>query len=707
MEIIKLVPLVNLVALAAIILYVLFKAKKDRSIIFFVLSLFSLALFELGSLLFFHYPYSFYGASLTLFSLALLPLVLIPMGQTLARAPTTRVSKAWLLFYALQLLIVVFVTLEIVAGRMIDWVTAILEQPVFLIEKQRRLVFLNTGVACIVTLICFENTLRNASKPQQERLRYIFISFLGVAFYFFYVSAQIVAASYLSQSLLLSGSVLIFPAISIIAYSLFRHPYWETTIFVSRRAIFGCLSFSAILLYLLVSGWLLTLLNAVQKSETSVTLPATLFLFIAVLLSFYLSPTLRKRLELFVTHNFFRNKHDYRDLWMQFSEKLGGSVILGDMLPKLSEFIADCIGVRQVVVWLSVPGSATFAIAHALDNPDPSTRRFNGSFTLSPRTEPAGLRDIFQVGNSGGSPAPDLFPLASRQLAELEVNYLLPVRKSGETLAWLGIGKPVGGENLEPEDVQLLTNIVNPLANLILTARLSSELLEAREWESFNRLASFVIHDLKNLATQQAIVLDNAKNLRHNADFLQDAFKTFAATTDKMISLIANLSVQRGHLVLHHQVVNIIDLLKQTIGDLKFEHRKEVRLTTEFPPQPSLVSGDPGLLEKAFTNILLNALQSLPDGKGLVHVKVSNPNGKILTAVSDSGCGISQEELRNLFRPFQSTKKGGMGVGLCHTRTIVESHGGHIRVDSEVNRGTMVEVEFPNHNSVAQEKALL
>ena len=102
------------------------------------------------------------------------------------------------------------------------------------------------------------------------------------------------------------------------------------------------------------------------------------------------------------------------------------------------------------------------------------------------------------------------------------------------------------------------------------------------------------------------------------------------------------------------------------------------------------------LLQKVFTNIVLNAIQSLPKGQGAVDISVgATVPGKIIAAIRDTGCGIPPEQLQNVFRPFQTTKERGMGIGLCHTRSIVEVHGGHIRIDSQVNRGTTVELEFP------------
>jgi signal transduction histidine kinase len=240
--------------------------------------------------------------------------------------------------------------------------------------------------------------------------------------------------------------------------------------------------------------------------------------------------------------------------------------------------------------------------------------------------------------------------------------------------------------------------VSNQLGHLILTHKLSEELLLAREWDSFNRFASFILHDLKNLATLQGMTLDNAKHLRDNPHFISDAFATFSQTTEKMINLIASLSVQRGQFSLKQQPVNILEVIAQTFDDLKIEQRNGVRVKTAFPPKNALgvISGDPELLQKAFTNLLLNAIQSLPKGEGAVEVTVSQePRGMITTSIRDNGCGIAPERLESLFRPFQTTKEKGLGIGLCHTRSIIEVHGGQIRIESQLNAGTRVEVELP------------
>ena len=109
-----------------------------------------------------------------------------------------------------------------------------------------------------------------------------------------------------------------------------------------------------------------------------------------------------------------------------------------------------------------------------------------------------------------------------------------------------------------------------------------------------------------------------------------------------------------------------------------------------------MILGNRESLKKVFTNILLNAIQSLPNGEGCIDIAVgANHPRQVIATIRDTGCGIAPEQLEHIFHPFWSTKAYGMGIGLHHARSIVQIHGGQMRIDSQQNRGTTVELEFP------------
>jgi putative PEP-CTERM system histidine kinase len=688
----------NLAFLFGLLIYLTTKAKQHPNIVHLELGLTPLILFQAGTYIFNQSTESVGGASLIIFGMLLTPLTFAPLSLCLSRTNAKPKGPLWITFYIVQILLLAFAGREIIAGRMIEWVTGILDQPIIMIGSGWRYYFLNVLGSNILALLLFDRTIQHAGNSEKEKLKFLFIAILGFTAYFSYLSVNIFLTSYISRSMLNGGTAVIFCGLALLGYSFFRYPLWQVKVGVSRNLVFGGLSLAAGLFYLVVSGSIFDILRWAHPVGFPELLPVVAFILVGFFLIFWLSADFRVQIRSFVTKNLFRNKYDYRDLWMKFSDRSGASLNLREALPRVAELIADAMFVRQVAIWLRSPTTGNFHLAYCHDpafspNTDASTLKLDDSrFALD-------KAQIFHIRHQDNPSMEQPCPVdKASQLSQLGIEHLARIEKGNEVLALLGIGREMRNEKFSAEDERLLTSISNQLGNFISTHKLSEDLLLSREWESFNRFASFILHDLKNLATLQGMTLENAKHLSHNPNFMADAFSTFHQTTDKMINLIASLSIQRGHLSFKQQPVNILEVLSNTFDDLKISQRNGVQISTSFPPadKAPMISGDPELLQKAFTNLLLNAIQSLPQGKGEVEVTVSEGHsGKVTAAVRDTGCGIPPERLQNLFRPFQTTKEKGMGIGLCHTRSIIEVHGGQIRIESAVNAGTKVEVDLP------------
>lgn len=695
---VKSLAALNLFALAILSVYLIAKGIRHRAAALLLISFLPLVTFELGSLLFVQTDQSVRGALLIILGICLCPLGFIPLSHGLGQVSTAKRKWLWVLYYGTQLIILGFVIEGLATGQLIEWVTGILNEPIILIDKSRSLLFLNVLIACGVSLLCFENTLRNASRAQQEGLKHLVIAFLGYIGSFSYLAWNLFTHSYISQSMLLSGSAIISVGILLIVYSLAKYPLWRTQVNISRRFVFGCLSLTALSIYLVISGNLLVLLQSLQPDTYSILLPVAIFALCAILLLIYLSPYVRKRTQVLISRNFFRNKYDYRELWMRFSDKASGSLSLNNLIPKIADFVADTMFVGQVAIWLRSRNAASFSLAYCHDSTSSNTSQ-SASLQLNPSWISIQAADVYHIQASNACNGASSCPLESIVPAlNLGITRIVPITQGDSVKGFLGIGREMGGGAPSTEDDQLLASLSSQLAHVILTHQLSEELLLAREWESFNRFASFIVHDLKNLASLQSMTIENARTHLDNPVFLADAFATFGHTTAKMIDLIANLSLQRREFALHQQPVNILELVSNSVDGLRLAQNNGAELVKRFSPDdsPQMVCGDPELLKKVFTNVLLNAIQSLPNGHGSVEVSVSRAsNGKVTTSIKDTGCGIPPEQLQKLFRPFQTTKKQGMGIGLCHTRSIVEIHGGQIRIASQVNAGTQVDIELP------------
>jgi signal transduction histidine kinase len=105
---------------------------------------------------------------------------------------------------------------------------------------------------------------------------------------------------------------------------------------------------------------------------------------------------------------------------------------------------------------------------------------------------------------------------------------------------------------------------------------------------------------------------------------------------------------------------------------------------------------DAAQIESVIVNLLLNAREAI-SGPGEIHVTTRSQDGDVLLTVRDNGCGISPEFMANsLFKPFKTSKKTGLGIGMYQTKTVVDAHGGRLTVESEAGKGTTFRVLLPS-----------
>ncbi len=121
---------------------------------------------------------------------------------------------------------------------------------------------------------------------------------------------------------------------------------------------------------------------------------------------------------------------------------------------------------------------------------------------------------------------------------------------------------------------------------------------------------------------------------------------------------------------------------------------QRITIELETPEDLPPVEHDPNQINQVLLNLLLNAIQSM-DKPGTIHVSLDRDEDAVIITVADGGKGITPEHLPNIFRPFFTTKGQGTGLGLSLARRIVEAHGGHIDVASEVSKGTQFTVRLP------------
>jgi putative PEP-CTERM system histidine kinase len=226
----------------------------------------------------------------------------------------------------------------------------------------------------------------------------------------------------------------------------------------------------------------------------------------------------------------------------------------------------------------------------------------------------------------------------------------------------------------------------------VLNVRLTAEILQGRELEAFRTMSTFFVHDLKNAASTLTLTLENLPVHFDDPAFRADALRGIGKTVSRINQLIDRLGILRRKLAVDAVALDLNSLVEQTLQDIA--PTPEVELEKELHPVPQLVA-DREQLHSVFTNLLLNARDAvLPRGR--VSIRTGTHNGWAVVTVADNGCGMTPAFVRDsLFRPFKTTKKNGLGIGMFQSKMIVEAHGGNIQVESETGAGTTFRVLLP------------
>jgi signal transduction histidine kinase len=200
------------------------------------------------------------------------------------------------------------------------------------------------------------------------------------------------------------------------------------------------------------------------------------------------------------------------------------------------------------------------------------------------------------------------------------------------------------------------------------------------------------VHDLKNTASTLNLMLKNLPVHFDNPAFRQDALRGITKSGQHINNLIGRLNVLRHDLQIHPEVSDLNDLVSKILADWKGS--PAIQITSNPGPVPKFLF-DSEQIHKVVTNLVLNAAEAVPPN-GHIRVQTAMLKDWAVLTVEDDGCGMAPEFITgSLFRPFQTTKKEGFGIGMFQSKMIVEAHGGRIEVESRLSQGTTFRVLLP------------
>jgi signal transduction histidine kinase len=217
---------------------------------------------------------------------------------------------------------------------------------------------------------------------------------------------------------------------------------------------------------------------------------------------------------------------------------------------------------------------------------------------------------------------------------------------------------------------------------------------EQKQFESFARLSSVLTHDLKNQILSLSLLVNNMEKKFHREGFREDAMRTLSDTVENLTNLVAKLSDPRTPTKRVREQSDLTHLVERVLQRTAKQATSKYNLTAKLTPN-LMANVDGKAVERVVENLVINALEAMPDG-GNLFVLTTTENNHAVISVADTGKGMTEEFMRTrLFHPFATTKKKGIGLGLYSCRDIIEQHGGRIDVNSQVDVGTEFRVVLP------------
>ena len=549
-------------------------------------------------------------------------------------------------------------------------------------------------IATVLVLTNLEITLRSAVGTMQWRIKFVVLG-VGVAFgarVYTQSAALLFSGNTLGPINVETGALLIGCVLITLGY--IRSGFREIDVYPSRAVLHTSVTVLLVGAYLFVVGVLAQIVARTSWVGNFQLQAFVVLLGIVILAVLLLSNRVRQNIRLFVSRHFKRPQHDFRQIWTRFTQCMSSVLDQSSLCVAATKLISEIFNVLSVTIWLFdeqqqrllFAASTLQSEGDAIDAiPDLTGSNLN-------RTNLGKLPQPFDLEKAKGDWAETLRQMSSTQFRKGGNRICVPLTAGDHCMGLAILADRVGGIPYTVEELDLLKCIGDQVAVSLLNLRLTGEIMLGKELEAFQTMSAFFIHDLKNTASTLSLMLQNLPIRFDDPAFREDALRSIGGTVDRINDLISGLSAFRHELHLNPTELDLNLLVTETLKSLDCAGHAE--LVTKLDPLPKMV-GDREQLRSMVTNLLLNARDAV-GGAGRIMVETRQRNGWVTLSIADNGCGMTPAFVKNsLFRPFSTTKKKGLGIGMFHAKMIVEAQRGHIQVKSELGSGTTFEVMLP------------
>ncbi|QGX40095.1 XrtA/PEP-CTERM system histidine kinase PrsK [Permianibacter aggregans] len=536
--------------------------------------------------------------------------------------------------------------------------------------------------------------LYRRTRPEQRwAIKFLCLGLASVFIFDFYLYADALLFHVIDPSILAARGYVTAASVPLLAVAISRNPRWSIDLFISRRLVLRSVSLLAAGCYLLLMaavGFYIRATNAEFGDALRLVFVAFAVL-VGLVIAF--SGQVRARIKVLINKHFFSYQYDYREEWLKLNRTLAGEEGEGQLHERAIRALAEIVDSPAGMIWTLHDGRC----------------EFTEHWSMPPERVklPAPDRNLIEyLSETGWVIEIPEYKATPEHYGDLQLNeawlkreepwLIVPLMREQVLTGVVLLAKPRAPRTVNWEVRDLLKTAAAQVASYIAVYQTTLALVDARQFEAFNRLSAFVVHDLKNVAAQLQLIVANAEKHRHKPAFVDDAFGTVANAVGKLERMLTGLrkgSVEASSTTIVEVMPIIEDAIKQT---------------TQRQPVPTVINGqnlyvrsDKERLTSVLVHLIHNA-QEACDADGQIVLDVSSEANDVLIKISDNGHGMDATFIRErLFRPFDTTKgNAGMGIGAFQARETIRSFGGDLTVTSAPKQGTEFSIRLARVNNM-------
>lgn len=529
----------------------------------------------------------------------------------------------------------------------------------------------------IYGILLTENLYRNTALESRWHVNLLAVGLGGMFVYATVLYSDAMLFHRISPVLWDGRAIAMVMATPLLAVAAARNRDWAIDIHVSRTVVLHTTTLFSSGIFLLALALTAEIFRAAGRGWVELAEVGLVIAGVTLVAVLLVSGSARSRLTRMLAENFYSHRYDYRREWLTCIATLTAAPGHGGLQTRVIKAVAEIADSPAGVLWVRDLDGTAFQWAGSWNRP---------AVTAAVAADGAFLA-LFQ----DGAAIVELDRLEARPgwLGEIARAWIaVPLAQQERIIGFVVLARPRAPLKLDSETRDLLRIVACQAATHIAEQQYAQALDEARQLTEYSKRFAFALHDMKNVAGQLAMITQNAPLHRGVPEFHEDVLATVQAALDRMNRVLATLRARELPQIA--ETVAPGALIEEVAAALR---RRGFAIEIEQDGYRAAVAMSADDFRAVLTHLCENALEASP---GFVRIRVRHEPLRIAIDIIDKGAGMASDFIRDkLFRPFDSTKRDGLGIGTYQARELLRAAGGDLLATSHPGSGTTMHILLP------------